>query len=179
MSKFMSRLLKVVQNSILGFKSVEQTSKDDKGMTNSNPHEPLPTSSDRWLETAKIAWIPTKLKNRMKGYHFNLPGSLAQISSLIREKTKKTMTATRNRYLPPCDETDSDLYDEIGKIVKRKSWQKKKKSNSPEKVFNTSYRSKRENYETEYPNSREFRFYFKTYEMFHTYIVIINFKNLY
>lgn len=131
MSKFMSRLLKVVQNSILGFKSVEQTSKDDKGMTNSNPHEPLTTSSDRWLETAKIAWIPMKLKNRMKGYHFKLPGSLAQMSSLIREKTKRTRTSTRNRYLPPCDDTDSDLCNDIGKIIKRKRADKKKKKVIP------------------------------------------------
>lgn len=44
----------------------------------------------------------------------------SNFQSLIQKKSKRTLTSTRNRYLPLSDNSYSNLDDDIGKIVKRK-----------------------------------------------------------
>lgn len=55
------------------------------------------------------------------GLLFQTPRKFSSnFQSLMKKKTKKSLTSTRNRYQPLSNNWDSDLHDEIGKIVKRK-----------------------------------------------------------
>ncbi|CAH1104653.1 unnamed protein product [Psylliodes chrysocephalus] len=58
---------------------------------------------------------------------------------LIREKTKKTLTPTKNRFEPLTDESDSDISDdEIGKIVKKRKKGSVSKTNTTERASNSN-----------------------------------------
>lgn len=123
---------KQIQNTILAYNSEEIISEDDKRSKNTE-NEILPTSPNstfvRPLRRSSESHMETQDTDR--GLPFQTPRKFSSnFQSLIKEKTKKTLTTTRNRYLPLSDNSDSDLDDDLGRIVKRKRADKGKSTES-------------------------------------------------
>ncbi|CAH1115861.1 unnamed protein product [Psylliodes chrysocephalus] len=132
-----------VQHKINNFHTDYTTSEDERGARGHLPVGDwyLPTSpNSSWnlrensKQTQNMEIDKPQEQNKQHDLPFQTPRKFSSnFQRLIREKTKQTMTSTSNKYLPLSDESDSDLDDEIGKIVKRKRKNTPKDGNTASK----------------------------------------------